>query len=67
MWLFLLYFNAISWKFILHLLHMSNKVGLSLGLFPFTKTFYRLKEVVCLWKQQYHYYCIYLASGSTGS
>ena len=27
---------------------MSNKVGVSLGLFPYTKDFYHLKEVVCL-------------------
>ena len=40
---------------------------LSLRLFPFTKYFYHLEEVVCLWKQQLHYYCIYLASGNTGS
>ena len=43
---------------------MSNKVRLSLGLFPFTKDFYHLEKVVCLWKQQYHYYCIYLALGN---
>ena len=49
------------------MLDISNKVRLSLELFPFTKDFYHLEGVVCLSKQQLHYYCNYLASGNTGS